>query len=297
MTRVAILADIHGNLPALEAVTQDLEQFHVDEVVVAGDVINWGPHSRQVLEFIAEKGWPVLRGNHEFYLLDYGTPRAPAEWQDSNRYALLPWLRNQLAGEWQTTIAAWPDAITLRFPDAPLVRVVHGSARSPWEPIYPGATYEAVKEAIAVEESVLVVGHTHLPMDRCIGDKHVLNPGSVGVPLDGLFSAGYLILDGASDGWQAAFRRVPFDYEPIYAEFERQHFAEECGVVGELVVAEFRTARVQVHPFMIWRERHYPDAPLSTELLLEFYKVDPDEYSAPPYRLSALHGPSVRGGD
>lgn len=265
-----------------------MEQFRVDHVVVAGDVINWGPYSRQVLEFVAEKGWPTIRGNHELYLLDYGTPRAPAEWQDSNQYALPPWLRNQLTGTWQTTIASWPDALTLRFPDAPPVRVIHGSARSPWEPIYPGSTDEEAKDAIRVEEPVIVAAHTHLPMDRLIGDKHVINPGSVGVPLDGLFSASYLIMDGTARGWEAIFRRVPFDYEPLYREFERQHFVEECGVVGELVVAEFRTARVQVHPFMAWRKRHYPDVPLSMHLLPEYYKVDPDEYSPPAYRLNAI---------
>ncbi|HEX8217763.1 MAG TPA: metallophosphoesterase family protein [Chloroflexia bacterium] len=106
MTRVAVLADIHGNLPALEAVSRDLEQFGVDLVVVAGDLINWGPCSEQVLEFVAERRWPVIRGNHEFYLLDYGTDRAPVAWQDSSQFATLPWLRNQLAGRWQTTIAA-----------------------------------------------------------------------------------------------------------------------------------------------------------------------------------------------
>lgn len=293
MTRVAVLADIHGNLPALEAVDRDLDQFSVDQVVVAGDVINWGPHSRQVLELVAQRGWPVIRGNHEFYLLDYGTPRAPAEWQDSSQYPLLPWLRNQLAGPWHTLIAAWPDSITLRFPDAPPVRVVHGSPRSPWEAIYPHSSGEAAEEALRIDESILVAAHTHLPMDRRIGGARIMNPGSVGVPLDRMFSASYLIMDGTSAGWTATFRRVPFDYGPLYRAFERQHFVEECGVVGELVVAEFRTARPQIHPFMMWRKRHHPNAPLSTGLLSEFYKVDSDDYNAPAYRLDTIRASPV----
>jgi predicted phosphodiesterase len=122
MTRLAILADIHGNLPALEAVLQDLSQFKMDHVIVAGDVINWGPFSAQVMERVTREGWAVIRGNNEFYVLDYNTPRAPSEWEE---YSLLPWLHGQLNGHWRNVIAAWPDA--------PPLRVVHGSPRSPWD--------------------------------------------------------------------------------------------------------------------------------------------------------------------
>ena len=61
MTRLAVLADLHGNLPALEAVLQDLSQFRVDRVIVAGDVVNWGPFSAQVLERVTREGWAVVR--------------------------------------------------------------------------------------------------------------------------------------------------------------------------------------------------------------------------------------------
>src|SRR5690242_4951955 len=101
MTRLAILSDIHGNLPALEAVIQDLDQFQVDHVIVAGDVINWGPFSAQVVERVVREGWAVIRGNNEFYLLDYNTPRAPRLWQ-SDDWPLLPWLHAQLAGHWHS---------------------------------------------------------------------------------------------------------------------------------------------------------------------------------------------------
>src|SRR4051812_1778127 len=107
MTRLAILADIHGNLAALEAVQVDLAQFSVDQVVVAGDVINWGPCSAEVAARVLEAGWAVIRGNNEFYLLDYGTPRAAAAWADTSQWRLLPWLQEQLPGPWPTLIGAW----------------------------------------------------------------------------------------------------------------------------------------------------------------------------------------------
>lgn len=135
VTRLAILADIHGNFPALQSVIRDLGQFQVNHVIVAGDVINWGPFSASVVELITNNGWAVIRGNNEYYLLDHQTAREPSAWKDRTTWSLLPWLHRQLAGRWHNTIAAWPDTLSLRFPDAPPLRVVHGSARSPWEAI------------------------------------------------------------------------------------------------------------------------------------------------------------------
>ena len=63
MTRLAIVADIHGNLPALEAVIKDMVQYQVDQVIVAGDVVGFGPFSEAVLERITELRWPVIRGS------------------------------------------------------------------------------------------------------------------------------------------------------------------------------------------------------------------------------------------
>jgi predicted phosphodiesterase len=286
MTRLAVLADIHGNLPALEAILDDLAGRRVDQVVVAGDVINWGPFSEGVLERIAREGWAVLRGNHEFYLLDYDTPRAPALWADPARFPLLPRLRRELGGRWQSRIAAWPDTLRLCFPDAPPLRVVHGSPRSPWEGVSHTADDRAAAMLAGVEEETVVAGHTHRAVDRAVGRWRILNPGSAGVPLDGCFSASYLLLDGDADGWRPTFRRVPFDYAPLFAEFERGRFVEECGVIGWLVREEFRTARLQIVPFLRWRAACCPDAPLSLDLLDAYAQIDPWDYTPAGFQIN-----------
>jgi predicted phosphodiesterase len=284
MTKLAILSDIHGNLPALEAVLQDLSQFKMDHVIVAGDVINWGPFSTQVMERVTREGWAVIRGNNEFYVLDYNTPRAPSEWEE---YSLLPWLHRQLNGHWRTVIAAWPDALSLRFPDAPPLRVVHGSPHSPREPIYPISTEDEIEFMLAgVEESTVVAAHTHLPMDRRVGRWRILNPGSVGVPLDGMFCARYMLLESNTEGWHPAFRSVTFDYDPLFREFERQGFVEECGVDGHLVVEEFKTARLQIHPFSHWRKACRPDEPVSMKLLDEFSTINKWDYTPRAYHVN-----------
>ncbi len=286
MTRLAVLADIHGNLPALEAVLADLTQHPVDQVIAAGDLISWGPSSAQIVERALGEGWPVIRGNHELLLLDYGTPRAPAAWDDLTAYPIPRWLHRQLAGSLQMRIAAWPDSLSIRPPDAPPLRIVHGSPRDHAEPIYPeiGAG-ELAAMLTNIEEETIVAAHTHLPMDRRIGHWHVLNPGSVGMMLDGTHEARYLLLEGDINGWHGTFRHVPFNRDALFAEFARQRFAEECGVIGQLIIEEFRTSRLRLAPFLRWRATVCPDAPLTTETLTRFSTVDPEDYMPTPHRL------------
>ena len=291
MTSLAVLSDLHGNLPALEAVLADLAAFGVDQVIVAGDVINWGPFSAQVTARVVESGWAVIRGNNEFYLTDYGTPRAPAAWSDAGVWPLLPWLQRQLAGRCATLIAGWPDSLSLRFPDAPPIRVVHGSPRSNTEGIYGDWPASAVAAMLAgVEETIVISGHTHQALDRQIpgrpdgGSWRVLNPGTVGAPLGGRAVSSYLLLEGQADGWTAAVRELPFDTEPILREFERQDFEAVCGVVGHFVMEEFRHSRAELVPFLNWRRATCPDRPLGRELLDDYARVDPIEYVPRPYR-------------
>ena len=86
MTRIAILADIHGNLPALEAVMVELESLQPDMVVLNGDLINAVPFSCEVVDRVRQTDWLAIRGNHEFYFLDWGTERAIPGSEDPNRW-------------------------------------------------------------------------------------------------------------------------------------------------------------------------------------------------------------------
>lgn len=287
MIRLAVLSDIHANLPALEAVIEDLQQFKVDQVIVAGDVVNFGPFTQQVVQRVVESGWTVIRGNGELFLLDYGTPRAPKEWDDPIAYPIPPWLNRQLDNHWKATIATWPETLSLQFPDAPFIRVFHGTPQSPWDSLYPTLTDTEISGFLKdVEEDTVIAGHTHLALDRRSEPWHLLNPSSVGLPLDGQFSASYMILDGDESGWRPIFRRVAFSYAPIFREFERIWFVEECGVIGQLYVDVFKTARPQLG-FLRWKEIHHPNESLSQKLYNEYRsKCEWWQYSDPAYHIN-----------
>jgi len=273
MTRLAVLSDIHGNLPALEAVMDDMASYKVDHVVVAGDHINWGAFSRQVMEIITAQKWAMIRGNNEFYVLDYETSRAPEHWSS---FTLPPVIHEQLGDTWLNVIASLPDTLSLRFRDAPPIRVVHGIPDNPWQAFFPQTPSETVCEWLSnIPETTIIGAHSHIPMERHVDRWQIFNAGSVGVPLDGDLTASYMILEGHQDGWTLLeHRRIPFDYAPLYAEFERQRFEERCGVTGRLVVEEFRTARLQVHAFHRWLQATYPNQPENNALVDEFLQLD-----------------------
>ncbi len=283
MTRLAVLADIHGNLPALNAVIDDMAQFTVDAVVVAGDSINWGPFSRQVMEVIRARRWPVIRGNNELYLLDYDTERAPAHWA---RFTMPPYLHEQLGEDCVNTIAALPDTLQLRFRDAPPIRVCHGIPGDPWTAVTPLSSAAQIRRWLRhISERTLICAHSHIALARHVDDRRIFNPGSVGVPLDGDHSASYMILDGRADGWElAAHRRLPVDVAPLLAEYERTNFSERCGVTGHLVIDEFRSARLHLAAYINWKARHHDACDDSPELLREFRNLpDVTPYLPPAY--------------
>lgn len=273
MTRLAVLADIHGNLPALQAVIDDMARCQVDHAVVAGDSVNCGPFSREALEVISERGWAVIRGNNAFYALDHGTPRQPTHW---DRFTLPPWLREQLGPKWMNFLASMPDTLSLRFPDAAPIRVFHGLPGDPWKAITPLSTVSEVEAWLGnIAESTVICAHSHIPLERHVGPWHVFNPGSVGIPLDGERRASYMLLEGDHEGWSLCdHRRVPFDPESLFAAFEKQQFVQRCGVAAMLLVQEFESARMRLWPFLQWKMRYHPEAPESADLVDEFSRLD-----------------------
>ncbi|MBK8134896.1 MAG: metallophosphoesterase family protein [Chloroflexi bacterium] len=288
MTRIAVLSDIHGNLPALEAAAADMQQFDVDQVVVNGDVINWGPFNREVMEFVLERRWTIVRGNNEYYMLDYDTPRQPVSWR---AYSMPSWLHEQVR-PFEHIIAGWPDTVQLRYRDAPPIRVFHGYPGNPWDAVHPFTPAETVREKFAaVTEDFVITAHSHLWLDDDFDRWHIFNPGTVGAPLDGIHGATYMVLDGQADGWKATFRRVDYDIAPVIAEFERQDFVARIGNGGKLIMKEFVTGTLWMYPFKIWQRQQYPDVfvrdiDITDALIAEFMECDVEQYMPPQYRRS-----------
>jgi hypothetical protein len=94
-----------------------------------------------------------------------------------------------------------------------------------------------------------------------------------------------MLLESHADGWQATHRRVAFDSQRVLDEFARTNFAEQCGVVGHLVVQEYKSARLEVLPFIEWWRKTCPNEPQTMALLEPFSRVNKRDYMPPAYQV------------
>jgi putative phosphoesterase len=244
MVKIAILADIHGNSVAFDAVLADLDgQGPVDHVLIAGDFFAPGPDPRGVLDRLRQLPQArFLRGNTDRYLLKetYATVYGPDGWQGQLRRA-FDWTAGQLGPAGRRFLADLPFCRVIRVGDSRLL-AVHGSPRSDEE----GLTTETSRaefEAMNFDTSLglLACAHTHLPMDRVINGVRVINPGSVGLPFDGIPQASYALVSAGSrpqngrtgtcpNAWRVELRRVAYDVEQAVTQFQTaNHPAAEVG--------------------------------------------------------------------
>ncbi len=192
--QVAALYDIHGNLPALEAVLGRIAQLRVDRIVVGGDVV-CGPMTRDVVRSLSSASVPVdfIQGNAEVSVL--------AEMRGADQKRPLPapvqqivrWEAQQLR-EHQDLLASWPMTLRQRIPGIGDVLFCHATPRDEDE-IFLRSTPDDVLEPIfaGVDADLVVCGHTHMQFDRAIGKVRVVNAGSVGMAF-GVPGAYWLLL-------------------------------------------------------------------------------------------------------
>ncbi|MBV9492344.1 MAG: metallophosphoesterase family protein [Verrucomicrobia bacterium] len=247
--RIAILADIHGNLPALQAVLDDLAGHAPDAVIVAGDFLNRGPQPCEVFDLLFSSRWPLLRGNHEDYVLHQSA--GPEVEDPADYYNWLParWTANATR-ERLETIRFLPVALTVQGPDGVPVVVAHGSPRSNAEGFFPSTTDRVAHEMLGESPpSVLCCGHTHLPLIRRIGTTLIFNVGSVGFPFDGDQRAAYGLLHFRRGAWQPELRRVPYPVGEVIATFNKCGFYQGAGPVAYVIRRELESARPHLTAF------------------------------------------------
>jgi predicted phosphodiesterase len=180
---VAALYDIHGNLPALEAVLREIAQMAVDRIVIGGDVV-YGPMTRDTLRRLLDLDLPVefIRGNAETSVL---AEIAGAEGKTPVPKAIrevLQWEAQQVR-EYQSVLAAWPATLQQKIPGLGTVLFCHATPRDEDE-VFLRSTKDEVLIPIfqSVDAAIVVCGHTHMQFDRRIGSVRVVNAGSVGMP-------------------------------------------------------------------------------------------------------------------
>ncbi len=190
---VAAIYDIHGNLPALEAVLDEIRQADVDRVIVGGDVLP-GPMPSETLTRLLDLDVPVefIHGNGESAVLAMiggRDPGIPEQFLD-----VVHWSGQQLSSEHERLVASWPPTCRIDIPGVGQVLCCHATPRNDTE-VFSRVTSE--DRLLPVFEgrdvSMVICGHTHMQFDRMVGPIRVVNAGSVGMPF-GTPGADWLLL-------------------------------------------------------------------------------------------------------
>jgi putative phosphoesterase len=204
--RVAAISDIHGNLPALEAVLAEIDAADVDAVVVAGDTIS-GPWAAEVFDLVHEVDAVCVRGNADREVIARSDRFGP----------LQPWSADRLGASRLTEASTWPLTAELTIEGLGRVLVCHSTPASD-DPIYTRLTPDddVVGVLGPVDAEVLVCGHTHMQYDRTLGNGlRIVNPGSVGMPYEGERGAFWALV-----GPDVEFRRTEYDVEACVAAIQ-----------------------------------------------------------------------------
>jgi putative phosphoesterase len=238
--RVAALYDVHGNLPALEAVLAEVEALDVDLVVVGGDVAS-GPMPGETLAALRALGeravW--IRGNGDRALAEGAPPAAqPEEWDERER-----WTRDQLSDEERAFLGGLPETATVEIEGLGPTLFCHGSPRSDEEILTPATSEERLGPILAdVREPGVVCGHTHIQFDRAVGRIRLVNAGSVGMPYEGRTGAYWALL-----GPDVDLRRTEYDLESAAERIRASGFPDADEYAREYVLESYASEEATEH--------------------------------------------------
>ena len=214
--RVAVLNDVHGNLPALEAVLAELQSHEVEGIVCGGDVVA-GPFPRDCLARLVDAGAAFVRGN-----ADRESPRAPpGTWE---------WISVQLDPLALEFLSTLPQTVSLDG-----VLYCHGSPRDDDEILTRVSPDERFRAALAgVEERLVVGGHTHVQFERTVDGIRFVNVGSVGIPYEGKPGAFWALIDGHD----VDLRRTPYAVDAAAALIRTSTYPGAEQIAGWLLEPE-----------------------------------------------------------
>ena len=240
--KIAVVSDIHGNLPALQAVLEDIERQRVDQVVNLGDILSGPLMPAQTADFLmARPHWITIAGNHERQLLKVrAKPAAEIDPATSDGFAALEVgdAHAQWLGKLQPTHRLADDLLLVHgTPGSDLVywmeTVVPGFGEHGSLGMRPATTEELAERLGGATASLVLCGHTHVPRIMRSGTTLIANPGSVGVQAyedvhphrhrteNGSPEARYALVERQPGGWQVRLCSVPYDWMAMSRLAER----------------------------------------------------------------------------
>ena len=210
--KVALLGDIHGNLPALEAVLQHARQQRVEAIWNIGDFVGYGPFPEEVVQLIRQEGALSITGNYDLKVLRF--PEKEKKWRESKRpekFLAFQWAYEHLSQSSLEYLRSLPEEIRLEV-DGKHILLTHGSPASNKEPLTPQTPRPRLQElAKLAQADIVICGHSHQPFNRHVDGVWFINTGTVGRPDDGDYRAGYAVLTLSGGSSEVRHYRIEYD--------------------------------------------------------------------------------------
>jgi protein phosphatase len=241
MAQIAVISDIHGNLPALEAVLDDINEREIADIICLGDLIGKGPHSPEAVDRIQSVCRIVVRGNWDDFI------------SNPTKDETLQWHQQRLGSDRLRYLRGLPLSVDMRL-SGRLVRLYHASAQSVYHRVQP---WHSLEERLAMfanteftggmgaaEPDVVGYGDVHNAFLQHLSGRVLFNVGSVGNPLD-ITQAAYAIIEGEPESetqrpFSVQLVRVPYDIELAISQAEALAMPSLEAYAKELRTARYR---------------------------------------------------------
>ena len=218
--KIAVVADVHANLAALNAALADIRSEGIDQLLVAGDLVGYYFQPAEVLETLNDWNAHYVRGNHEDMLLRAMREPQTLDGIRRNYGSGLDIALKSLGANTLSTIEVWPTMRTLEFGKRRLL-LCHGSPSDTDQYLYPDCSDEALAPYATIGVDLVICGHTHYPMLRSVENTLFLNPGSLGQPRNGQPGAHWATID--TRDLRITHRISPYDSSALVSECRHRH--------------------------------------------------------------------------
>jgi putative phosphoesterase len=222
MKKIAIISDIHGNLPALDAVLLDIKSRGISKIYCLGDLVGYYCFFNEVVQKINELNIPTVLGNHDDALINHlGVIE-----RSKTCTRILKWQLEKADESTLSFLKSLPTHLEVRHVDR-LIKIIHAGLHDNVDEYLFDANDQYFEEN-QFQEDILISGHTHLPSYKKFhSGKAWINPGSVGQPRDGDNKASYVIID---EEFNPHFIRVPYNYDLVIDAMKSNGFDDYISV-------------------------------------------------------------------
>jgi predicted phosphodiesterase len=247
--RLAVMADIHGNLPGFEAVMADLQQYQpLDGFLVAGDIVG-GPGQEAILQRLISLHAVMVQGNGEELLLSVANGSAPGYVFTAQQFALIRWTYAHLSPQSLALLHTIPPQQVFHLTGADPIFMVHRSNQEKLELANLPGVKELADEMLSLApEPVVVFGHTHWPCQKRRGSRLALNPGAVMFPENGYVGSQYALLNWDGKRWEAELHCLPYDLNDLRRDYEESGFLD-TGPLARIYIEDAYSGQDTLHAF------------------------------------------------